>query len=86
MISLRCLSLVSGVSDFTTHHYLQRFNLFNLIAASWSNARIPGVLQRFAIAYFFAFLLQWAFHLTPAEMDAKMRSKAPNEGMLTPAT
>ena len=44
-----------------------------LIVASWSTTRVPGVLQRFAIAYFFAFILQWAFHITPTELDAKVR-------------
>ena len=38
------------------------------ILANWTGFRVPGVLQRFAIAYLFAFLIQWAFHKSPREL------------------
>lgn len=36
---------------------------------SWSSIRIPGVLQRFSIAYFVSFFLQWAAHVTRENME-----------------
>jgi len=38
---------------------------------SWSTMRIPGVLQRFAVAYFVAFMLQWIFHIREEDMEFK---------------
>jgi len=45
---------------------------------SWSTFRIPGVLQRFAIAYFISFLLQWAFHITATDMKSYSFEKFPS--------
>jgi len=36
---------------------------------SWSSIRIPGVLQRFSIAYFVSFFLQWPVHVTRENME-----------------
>jgi len=40
-------------------------------SANWSSFRVPGVLQRFAISYLFAFLIQWAFHISPANLQQR---------------
>jgi len=45
--------------------------IFYFYVASWKKLRIPGVLQRFAIAYFFAFSIQLAFHKTPAKLEER---------------
>ena len=39
-----------------------------VLTANWSGFRVPGVLQRFAIAYLFAFTIQWVFHRSPKEL------------------
>lgn len=39
---------------------------------SWSTIRIPGVLQRFSIAYIVAFMLQWPFHIRVDDMEMRL--------------
>lgn len=46
-------------------------DLLYFIAADIPNMRIPGVLQRFAVAYLVVTLLQWAFHKTKADITTR---------------
>nr|XP_002120178.1 heparan-alpha-glucosaminide N-acetyltransferase-like [Ciona intestinalis] len=65
---IRRTVLLFGLGMFVVNH-----------STSWAAFRVPGVLQRFAIAYFLPFVLQWAFHLTPIEIETRAKT---NEGEL----
>ncbi|CAK8692393.1 unnamed protein product [Clavelina lepadiformis] len=44
---------------------------------SWETFRVPGVLQRFSIAYLFGFLIQWAFHKSAEELNSTEGDQTP---------
>nr|CAB3252729.1 heparan-alpha-glucosaminide N-acetyltransferase-like [Phallusia mammillata] len=43
--------------------------------SAWSTLRVPGVLQRFAIAYLFAFSIQLVFHKSTTHINNKYKTE-----------